>query len=137
MKYLNCADRVVVKNHATAFKIRDGQEYAYPRILQYYPHIKWFYYFVLCTGFFLACFVTISAIYSVSWLSRNYITIPNSSLMLIGVLIGMSVLGVLAIFLKARYCLKPMAFSSIQVFPDKLLLHRIGKDVHIAFDDIK
>jgi hypothetical protein len=97
------------------------------RTLKYRPHLKWAYYSLL-------------AVAPVFWVSAVLITVAElskgSAAQNSGSLVLSSFLA-LVMYLEARFLLKPLAFSTVHVFNDHLEIDRMGKQIHVPFDDVK
>lgn len=96
------------------------------RTLKYRPHLKWTYYFLLIVSALLWLPVLVAAVQKI--LAASYLQGFN--------ILFFASIGPAFIWMQARFILKPLAFSTIDVFPDRLEIDRMGKKRVMPFEAI-
>jgi hypothetical protein len=96
------------------------------RSLKYRPHIKWTYY--LC--------LVMAGLILLTSLSVSVPHILESSLLESAVTILVCSFVPLLLFLEARFLVKPLAFSTVDVLSDRLEINRINEKIQIPYAEI-
>jgi len=96
------------------------------RVLKYRPYARVFYYLLLISA-------------AVLWAPGIYLAIQKlmvgAHLQALEIFARNSILPLVAIG-QARFLAKPLAFSTIHVFKNKLIIKRINKEIEISFNDV-
>ena len=96
------------------------------RTLKYRPHLIWSYYTLNVLG---------TTIWLLTTLSLAAFSTFGSALEIL-VFLGLSSVIPMALLIQARFLIRPFAFSTIQVFNDRLEIDRMGERNTVLYSDI-
>lgn len=99
-----------------------------PIKLYYRPHVKWTYYFLLGLA---SLYVVGGFVFGAFLLSKNQGAAAFADIALIGIILPLGLL------LQARFMIRPLAFSFVQIFSDRIELDRLGKKIEFKFEEIE
>jgi hypothetical protein len=113
-----------------AQKTREFPRSELNRILSYRPHVKWVYYWqnTFAAIYFAGC-LFLSLFIALKLASKDPF---NATLFSVIILATGSLLTFVILAVNKRTT-KPLAFSKIYVFSDKLILNRMGEEIEIPF----
>jgi len=97
------------------------------RILKYRPHLRWLYYMLLI---FSAALLAYFIYHFIDAYQKDQLPL-NPATWFLGCVVPV------ILFIEGRFLVKPVAFSVIQVMPDRVLIEQGGKKTEILFKDIE